>query len=166
MNYATVMQRGDDDLTVTAVVTAGVQGNAACAGDPTTWRETPAGCRETVLHGGTINAQVLLNCPLDRGRLGASRSHHDGRQNGGVATARGSQPLFHRTWPPEPPPTSFASPLPCDRKHRTASAAPAPSWANTSGRRFATLPWKLCVGTTDWSPATLGASFTRSAATA
>src|ERR1700677_4913119 len=28
MNYATVVQRGDEDVTVTAIVTAGVQGNA------------------------------------------------------------------------------------------------------------------------------------------
>ena len=69
MNYATVMQRGDDDLTVTAVVTAGVQGNAACAGDPTTWRETPAGCLDTALQAGTINAVVLLSCPVTEGAL-------------------------------------------------------------------------------------------------
>jgi adenosylcobinamide amidohydrolase len=69
MNYATVVQRGDDGVTVTAVVTAGVQGNAACAGDPTTWRETPEGCRETTLQSGTINAQVLLDCAVTDGAL-------------------------------------------------------------------------------------------------
>jgi len=69
MNYATVIQRGDDDTLVTAAVTAGVQGNAACAGDPTTWRETPAGCSEPVLTAGTINIQLLLDCPLTEGAL-------------------------------------------------------------------------------------------------
>jgi len=34
MNYASVADRFDEGLSVTAVVTAGVQGNAACAGDP------------------------------------------------------------------------------------------------------------------------------------
>jgi adenosylcobinamide amidohydrolase len=34
MNYAAVAQHRDDTMFVTAVVTAGVQGNAACAGDP------------------------------------------------------------------------------------------------------------------------------------
>ncbi len=69
MNYATVVQRGDEHLTVTAIVTAGVQGNAACAGDPTTWRETAEGCRETALHSGTINAQLLLDCAVTDGAL-------------------------------------------------------------------------------------------------
>jgi len=69
MNYATVVQRGDEDVTVTAIVTAGVQGNAACAGDPTTWRETPDGCRETTLQSGTINTQLLLDCSVTDGAL-------------------------------------------------------------------------------------------------
>lgn len=69
MNYATVIQRGEDDTLVTAVVTAGVQGNAACAGDPTAWRETPAGCSEPVLSAGTINIQLLLDCPVTEGAL-------------------------------------------------------------------------------------------------
>jgi adenosylcobinamide amidohydrolase len=69
MNYATVVQRGDEHVTVTAIVTAGVQGNAACAGDPTTWRETAEGCRETTLQSGTINAQLLLDCSVTDGAL-------------------------------------------------------------------------------------------------
>jgi adenosylcobinamide amidohydrolase len=69
MNYASIVQRGDEQDLVTAIVTAGVQGNAACAGDPTTWRETAEGCRETALQNGTINAQVLLSCGLTDGAL-------------------------------------------------------------------------------------------------
>ena len=69
MNYAAAIQRGQDDMLVTAVVTAGVQGNAACAGDPTTWSETPQGCSEPVLSAGTINVQLLLNCPVTEGAL-------------------------------------------------------------------------------------------------
>jgi adenosylcobinamide amidohydrolase len=43
MNYAALSTERDATLTVTAVVTAGVEGNATCAGDPATWRETEAG---------------------------------------------------------------------------------------------------------------------------
>jgi adenosylcobinamide amidohydrolase len=68
MNYATVVQRGEEGMLVTAVVTAGVQGNAACAGDPTTWRENPGGCSNTPAVG-TINIEVLLNCPVTEGAL-------------------------------------------------------------------------------------------------
>lgn len=69
MNYATVVQRGDDEHSVTAIVTAGVQGNAACAGDPTTWRETPLETTQAVLCNGTINTQVILDCTLTEGAL-------------------------------------------------------------------------------------------------
>jgi adenosylcobinamide hydrolase len=61
MNYAAVVQRSDGALLVTAVVTAGVHGNAACAGDPTTWRETEKGWEKIALVGGTINTELLVN---------------------------------------------------------------------------------------------------------
>lgn len=69
MNYATVLQRGDDDVSVIAIVTAGVQGNAACAGDPTTWREKPEATPQAALYTGTINVQIILNCPVTEGAL-------------------------------------------------------------------------------------------------
>jgi adenosylcobinamide amidohydrolase len=69
MNYATALQRGDEDVLVTSIVTAGVQGNAACAGDPTTWRETSRGVSEPVKQVGTINIEVLLSCPVTDGAL-------------------------------------------------------------------------------------------------
>ena len=43
MNYAAVSTEIDQAVEVTAVVTAGVEGNATCAGDPANWRETAAG---------------------------------------------------------------------------------------------------------------------------
>src|SRR5664279_2204572 len=64
MNYATVQQRGDDDISVTAIVTAGVQGNASCAGEPATWREVPEDHSETEVHAGTINIETLLSCSV------------------------------------------------------------------------------------------------------
>src|SRR5271166_6096830 len=69
MNYATVVQKGDDDISVTAIVTAGVQGNAACAGDPTSWAETPEPAPTQELQAGTINIEVLLSCPVTEGAL-------------------------------------------------------------------------------------------------
>src|SRR5579871_728497 len=72
MNYAAVMAASDLDVTVTAVVTAGVHGNAACAGDPASYRETESGW-EKVLHDapvvGTINTMLLINHALTEGAL-------------------------------------------------------------------------------------------------
>ena len=69
MNYAVIRQCGSDDISVTAIVTAGVQGNAACAGDPATWAETPREPSEAVLQNGTINIELLLSCPVATGAL-------------------------------------------------------------------------------------------------
>src|SRR5262249_6909073 len=43
------------DLRVDAIVTAGVEGNAACAGDPAQWIETPSGWNKLAHVAGTIN---------------------------------------------------------------------------------------------------------------
>ena len=66
MNYAAVCSAEDLDLAVTAVVTAGVQGNACCAGDPAAWREGESGW---VKVDGTINTMVLINRPLTEAAL-------------------------------------------------------------------------------------------------
>ena len=66
MNYAAVVVAEDLDVTVTAVVTAGVQGNACCAGDPAAWREGEAGWAKV---DGTINTMVLINRPLTEAAL-------------------------------------------------------------------------------------------------
>src|ERR1700679_2827685 len=69
MNYAAVAQHRDDAMLVTAVVTAGVQGNAACAGDPASWRETETGWEKVPTVGGTINTILLINHSLTEGAL-------------------------------------------------------------------------------------------------
>jgi adenosylcobinamide amidohydrolase len=69
MNYATVIERGDDEIFVTAIVTAGVQGNAACAGDPATWREPVERNAPIPAQYGTINVEVILSCPVTEGAL-------------------------------------------------------------------------------------------------
>jgi adenosylcobinamide amidohydrolase len=74
MNYAAVVAASDSDVTVTAVVTAGVHGNATCAGDPASWRETEMGWEKVVVAeagpvAGTINTMVLINHALTEGAL-------------------------------------------------------------------------------------------------
>lgn len=64
MNYASVVSETDADVTVTAVVTAGVEGNATCAGDPARWRETGAGMQRVPEYAGTINTLLLIGAPL------------------------------------------------------------------------------------------------------
>jgi adenosylcobinamide amidohydrolase len=59
MNYAAVAQLRDDAMMVTAVVTAGVQGNAACAGDRAAWRETETGWEKVPTNGGTVVAGTV-----------------------------------------------------------------------------------------------------------
>ena len=61
MNYTALATDEDADVIVTAVVTAGVQTNATCAGDPASWRETPEGINKVVAVAGTINTVLLLN---------------------------------------------------------------------------------------------------------
>ena len=64
MNYVAVVREVDEDLAVTAVVTAGVQGNATAAGEPATWRETETGMHKVPAYAGTINTMLLINWPL------------------------------------------------------------------------------------------------------
>jgi adenosylcobinamide amidohydrolase len=52
------------ELRVDAIITAGVEGNAACAGDPAQWIEAPAGWNKLAHAAGTINSIVVFNQPL------------------------------------------------------------------------------------------------------
>jgi len=64
MNYAATSSEADGALTVTAVVTAGVEGNATAAGEPATWRETEAGIQKVPTYAGTINTMLIIDRPL------------------------------------------------------------------------------------------------------
>lgn len=64
MNYAAIVGHADGDLQVTAIVTAGVQTNAVCAGDPAAWRETAGGLAKVASVAGTINTMVIISAPL------------------------------------------------------------------------------------------------------
>ena len=69
MNYAARAEETFAELRVCAVVTAGVEGNAARAGDPANWHETESGQMERHPHDGTINTMLLINRPLTPGAV-------------------------------------------------------------------------------------------------
>jgi adenosylcobinamide amidohydrolase len=69
MNYAAMATAGDAAVEVTAVVTAGVETNAVCAGDTARWRETDKGIEPVADYAGTINTMLLINAPLTESAL-------------------------------------------------------------------------------------------------
>jgi adenosylcobinamide amidohydrolase len=69
MNCAAISREEDRGVNVTAVITAGVQGNATCAGDPASWREQEGKWEKIVPYRGTINTILLINRPLTRSAL-------------------------------------------------------------------------------------------------
>jgi adenosylcobinamide amidohydrolase len=64
MIYASHKSASHESLRVDAIVTAGVEGNAATSGDPSQWAETPTGWTKLPHVAGTINTIVLVNRPL------------------------------------------------------------------------------------------------------
>jgi adenosylcobinamide amidohydrolase len=64
MNYVAIVREVDEDVAVTAAVTAGVEGNATAAGEPATWRETEAGLQKVPAYAGTINTMLFISRPL------------------------------------------------------------------------------------------------------
>lgn len=69
MNYASIVEHRHGAISVIAVVTAGVSGNAACAADPTSWSEGEAGFERVAPYCGTINTKLLISHPLTTGAL-------------------------------------------------------------------------------------------------
>lgn len=64
MAYAGTAAASHAELSVQAIVTAGVEGNAGTAGDPARWHESDAGWAASNPNSGTINTTVLINWPL------------------------------------------------------------------------------------------------------
>lgn len=64
MNYAALVTARDADVEVMAIVTAGVQTNAVCAGDPAAWRESRDGIVKVPAVAGTINTMLVVNTPV------------------------------------------------------------------------------------------------------
>ncbi|MDW8356102.1 MAG: adenosylcobinamide amidohydrolase [Bryobacterales bacterium] len=69
MRYASLKQAGDEETRVTAIVTAGVQSNAAAAGDPARWTESEGCWKPVQAVGGTINIIVMINRPVAEATL-------------------------------------------------------------------------------------------------
>lgn len=69
MAYAAHRWATFEDLRVDTVVTAGVSGNAARAGDPARWHESDEGWQEVSCSTGTINTILILNCPVTQAAL-------------------------------------------------------------------------------------------------
>ena len=64
MQYAAFASESYQEITVCAIATAGVQGNAGRAGDSATWHEGEKGYQSVHAVAGTINVIVLFNWPL------------------------------------------------------------------------------------------------------
>ena len=69
MNYVALAREADEDVKVTAAVTAGVEGNSTTAGEPAAWRETADGIRKVQEQAGTINTILLVNRPMTASTL-------------------------------------------------------------------------------------------------
>jgi adenosylcobinamide amidohydrolase len=69
MNNVAIAQKTYEGLSVTAVVTGGVESNATCAGDPAAWRESAAGWSKRPEYSGTINTILLIGYPVTEGAL-------------------------------------------------------------------------------------------------
>jgi len=72
MTYCAVKTREYKELEVTALVTAGVQGNAGRAGDPATWHEQDQEWERLHREAGTINIILLINWPLTEAAINRS----------------------------------------------------------------------------------------------
>jgi adenosylcobinamide amidohydrolase len=64
MIYAAHESSSFNELRVDVIVTAGVESNATCAGDPATWIETPSGWNKLAHVAGTINTMMFINQPM------------------------------------------------------------------------------------------------------
>lgn len=64
MQYASSRTETFEEVTVRAISTAGVQGNAGRAGDPATWHEGGNGYKSVHALPGTINVFLLFDWPL------------------------------------------------------------------------------------------------------
>ena len=69
MQYASVNAQSFEEISVWAVVTAGVQGNAGRAGDPAVWHEASGAWKPVHAVPGTINTMVIFNWPLSPNAL-------------------------------------------------------------------------------------------------
>jgi len=72
MDYASIQHASYEDAGVTAIVTAGVEGNAGRAGDPAQWHEGEKGYVPIHATPGTINIILMFHQPLSSAALARS----------------------------------------------------------------------------------------------
>ena len=123
MNYASIVQQTDDRLTVVAIVTAGVEGNATAAGEPASWRETDAGIHKVPGYDGTINTMVDQST-LDACGTRARRGHHDRGEVSRFAAPRSAQQAPHRSRDRQHDARPILHCCPCVRRVGATSASP------------------------------------------
>lgn len=124
MIYAAHETLSFDELRVDAIVTAGVEGNATCAGDPARWVETPSGWNKLPHAAGTINMIVVANQPLKpeaqiRGLITTTEGKTAALMELGVSS-RYSQDLATGTGTDQ---ACFAAPI-AEGRYAYASASP------------------------------------------
>ena len=116
-------RRSTKSVEVTAAVTAGVEGNATCAGDPATWRETETGIQKVPAYAGTINTMLLINRPLTPAAL--ARAVVTMTEGKSAALQRLAVPSSCTSiWRPAPAPISSASRRPRPARAPLTSASP------------------------------------------
>lgn len=72
MDYAAIAEESYADAKVTAIATAGVEGNAGCAGDPAQWHEGEQGYVPVHATPGTINIILLFHQAISPAALARS----------------------------------------------------------------------------------------------
>ena len=97
MNYVAIVHESDEDLRVTAAVTAGVEGNATAAGEPAAWRETAAGIQKVPEYAGTINTMLLVNRPMTPADAGEGGGDDDRGQDRGASASGRAEQAAHRS---------------------------------------------------------------------
>ena len=166
MNYVAIIAEVDEDVSVTAAVTAGVEGNATAAGEPATWRETDAGVQKVPAVRGHDQHHAVHQPSADACGAGARGRDDDGGQDGRAAAAGRAEQAAHRSRDRDRhrpvlycragvgrAGTHIGEPAhEAGRDHRAAPREKRPS--------------RRCAGRTASKRATRGACFTRSAGTA
>lgn len=75
MHYAAIVTERDEDVSVTAIVTAGVRSNATCAGDPANWRETRAGMSKVAPAIADASTAAASSAPASHAAAGTAETN-------------------------------------------------------------------------------------------
>lgn len=95
MENAAIVEETYEELKVAACVTAGVEGNAGCAGDPAGYYG--AGTRPEIYRPGTINILLFYQCRYAAGDINPCAGHLYGRKDGCASGTDGGEPVFGKS---------------------------------------------------------------------